>query len=54
MSTFDRMELIEEIKAFAEELGMEKLTVLNRLADLSDNDLLKLWGSLKAICEVQG
>jgi len=52
MSTFDRMEVIAEIEALAESLGMERMTVLSRLADLPDNDLLKLWSAMKNINEV--
>ena len=52
MSTFDRIEIIEEIEAAAKSLGMDGLTVMSKLADLQDNDLLKLWSALKAIGEV--
>lgn len=53
MSTFDRMEIIEEIEAAAEALGIQAMTVLSRLPDLPDNDLLKLWSALKHIGEVK-
>jgi hypothetical protein len=52
MSTFDRMEIIAEIEAAAQSLGMQKLTVLNKLTNLVDADLLKLWSALKSIGEV--
>lgn len=50
MSTFDRMELIEEIGALEAEFGFE-LTISKKLTDLSDLQLLVLRDGLAAAAD---
>jgi predicted ArsR family transcriptional regulator len=52
MSTIDRMEIIAEIETAAESLGMENMTVLSRLDDLEDNDLVRLQFALNELVEI--
>lgn len=40
MSAFERQELISEIEAFAAELGVTDLTILQKLEDQPDNRLV--------------
>lgn len=48
MNTFERMELIEEIEALADQLGVTDLWILQRLEDQTDNKLVHLRDGLKA------
>jgi len=47
MSTFDRMELIEEIEVLAIDLGVTDMSVLDRLTSLDDSQLLNLRDALQ-------
>ena len=51
MSTFDRMEIIEEIRALSAELGVTDLPIMQKLENLVDQMLVWLRDALEARAE---
>ena len=52
MSAFDRLEIISGIESMAHSLGMTDLTVLQKLPDLTDGELGRLFGALDEVSEL--